>query len=595
MTGATHSSAVASAELVRGSATLFGKNALAGALLLTTTRGAATPSSDIDLEEGSFGFRGASVTAAGTASKGHLVGVDGFFLAHATDEQGWRAATDARTRMLFTNIGRKNAESDIAFTALYAHDRILEAGSLPESLLGVDRRANYTPGDFFQPELVHLALRGEHAFGPGMVRGNIFLRRNDIEQFNVNIDAPSTRAFISNKSGGSTAEWSLPAHLGVRPLALTLGAEYTRSDVRYRILAEQTSPLDTLPDGCDPVGGLCTRARVPEDDASLFAQGVLAASPHLSVTFSARGDYVRVPFRDLRDPRNNGTSTFRQISPRLGAKYDIAPNMTAYASVGTGFRAPAALELACADENAPCSLPSALGDDPPLRPVIVHTYEVGADRDLPNHARLSVSGYRTDVHDEIVFVASRVTAGFYQNVARTRRQGVEVSGSAMLPSGFRTRASYAYLDASYESTVALASALAANVAHAGDRLPLSPAHQATLELENVHPLHRSVLDALLSFKATSSEFMRGDDANRTTPLPGYGTADLRLTWDGPRVAVSGHMTNVFDRRYASFGVFGQNPSGAPDSGVATGFDLERFLTPGYPRAITIAVTTHLWR
>ena len=182
--------AVASASLIRGPAVLFGKNTLAGALLLTTQRGDTTPHASATVEDGAFGFRGASITASGVAEK--FGGVDGYIMARGSNERGWRDVTQARSRMLFTNIGKKSSNGDIGLTAMYAHDAAFLAGSLPESWIRVDPRANYTAGDFFEPELLHLALRGERTLPLGTMRANVFFRRNNVQQFNANIDAPFT-------------------------------------------------------------------------------------------------------------------------------------------------------------------------------------------------------------------------------------------------------------------------------------------------------------------------------------------------------------------------------------------------------------------
>lgn len=584
--------AVSNAQLVRGPATLFGKNSLAGALLLTTRRGEATPTADLSVQTGAYGFRGATFSAGGTGSSGLLHGIDAYVMGNASDEAGWRNDTGASTRMLFANFGRKRRGSDVVLSVMYAHDRALLAGSLPESWLRVNPSANFTGGDFFEPDLLHLALRGNHDLPLGTLRGNVFFRRNNIDQFNVNIDAPSTRALIGNRSGGAALEWSLPVHLWSRVAALTLGSEYSRNNVDYHTFAERAPDANELPPDCDQISGLCEHARVPEDDAALYAQAELKVSRAMSLVAAARADYVHIPFRDLLDPQNDGTSTFRQISPRLGLTYNLTARTKAYVSAGSGFRAPAALELACADENAPCSLPSALGDDPPLRPVTVRTYETGLNQEFAHAARLGVSVYRTEVQDEIVFVASTLSAGFFQNVSRTRRQGVEVTGEVGLPAGFRMNASYSYLDATYQSTVALASALDGNVARPGDRFPLAPANQGRLSIGNAHAFHSSVLEAHVSVNALSSQFLRGDDANREAPLPAYATADAWVRWEQPRFSVNAHVTNLFDRKYNSFGTFSENPAGPIGGPVPAEASLERFLTPGYPRALTVSLSVH---
>jgi outer membrane receptor protein involved in Fe transport len=511
-------------------------------------------------------------------------------MARGSNEDGYRDDALARTRMLFANIGRKRDSSDVALTLMYAHDRIMEAGSLPESWLRVDPRANYTGGDYFEPELIYSALRGERTLFGGQLRGNAFIRRNDISQFNVNIDAPSTLARVRNLSGGGTAELSLPMQLAGLPFTLTVGAEYSRNNVRYRIfnVATAEAPVDSV--ACDPATGLCENARVNEDDAALYAQGVLALTDRLSITAAARGDYVRIPFRDLREPANDGTNTFRRLLPKVGVNYQFTDDLRGYAAVSSGFRAPAALEFACADEQAPCPLPFALGDDPPLDPVSVVDFQGGIDWELGRGSVLDISAYRTNVHDEIVFVASRTTAGFFQNVPRTRRQGIEVSGAVPLPLGFRTFASYSYLDATYQSTVQLASEIEdAEPAQPGDRFPLSPAHRAVAGVGLTHVLPALVLDGALSVHAVSSQFLRGDEANDFAPLRGYAVTDLRLTLDAGHYGITARVANLFNNRYETFGIYADNPRG-PLGGGPTLDQPERFLTPGYPRAFTLSVT-----
>jgi outer membrane receptor protein involved in Fe transport len=576
--------AVQSAELVRGPDVLFGKNTLGGALLLTTARGTATPHVAADLDGGAFGYRNARITASGMAN-----GLDGYLMASGSDEDGYRDAASARTRMVFANLGRKRDSSDVALSLLYAHDRLMEAGSLPESWIGVDRRANYTAGDFFEPELFYGALRGQRELFGGQLRGNLFARSNDIQQFNVNIDAPSTLAHIRNLSGGGTAELSLPTRLVGLPLGLTFGAEYSRHDVRYRIFGEATAqaPIDSTE--CDPATGLCENARVNEDDAALYAQGVLSVTDRLSLTAAARGDYVRIPFRDLREPANDGTSTFRRFLPKLGANYQFTDDVRGYAAVSTGFRAPAALELACADVTAPCPLPFALGDDPPLDPVTVVDYQGGIDWDFASGSTIDISTYRTNVRNDIVFVASKTTAGYFQNIPHTRRQGVEISGTLALPAGFRTFGSYSYQDATYQSTVQLASALPnAAPAEPGDRFPLSPAHRGTAGVGYTRVFPSMVFDGALSMRAVSSQFLRGDEANAHAPLPGYAVADLRLSLDARHYGVTARVSNLFNSRYDTFGIFADNPEG-PLAGPPLP-QPERWLTPGYPFAITLSLT-----
>jgi outer membrane receptor protein involved in Fe transport len=592
--------AVSKAELVRGPGTLYGKNSLAGALVLTTKRGSFTPEMSAAFEGGAFGYLGGRVSAGGVIDD-----VDGYVMARATEEDGYRAQTPARTRQVFVNLGRKGANTDLAMTVLYAHDRIYQAGSLPESWLRVDRRANFTGGDFFEPELWHIAARGERPFAGGTIRGNAFRRDNDYQQFNVNVDAPSTDAHVDNTSKGGTLEWTLPTAVGGMPLGVTIGAEYSRNDIAYRIFSVPTAAAPAFDDECDQTSGLCENARVNEDDAALYAQGVLSLTPALAVTASMRGDYVRIPFRDLRDPDNDGTNTYRRFSPRLGINYYISPSVRGYAAVSTGFRAPAPLELACADESSPCSLPFALGDDPPLDAVTVVNYESGIDWEPREGASLDIVGFREDARNEIVFVASSTTLGFFQNIDRARRQGIEASGSLTLPAGFRIFGSYALIDATYQSPVLLASEMPQpDSARPGDRFPLSPRHRGSVGLEFTRTLGKSLIDAQLAVQAVSSQYLRGNDQNldevNLSPggdegnvvsgtVAGYSVTNFQVTYQRPHIALTAHVQNLFDRDYETFGIFGENPAGPIGGPRPAEPVLERFLNPGYPRTLSISV------
>lgn len=577
--------AVDHAELVRGPAALFGKNSLAGALILSTARGNATPTLDAGVEAGAFGYRNARVTASGLWN-----GFDGYVLARGSHEDGYRRDTQATTRMLFTTVGRKRDRDDIALSVLAARDRIFQAGSLPESWLNVDPRANYTLGDYFEPHLIHVALRGTAPLVGGQLRGNLFARRNDREQFNVNVADPSVRARTDNRSLGGTAELTIPTLLGSHPMAFAIGAEYTRNDVGYRIFQEAT-PAAEVDASCEPVTNLCERAEVAEDNAALYAHASLELNESLDVTASARGDYVRIPFRDLRDAENDGTSTFGRISPQLGATYHPTNAFRGYVSLSGGFRAPAALELACSDPEAPCPLPFTLGEDPPLDPVTVWNYEAGIDWKPIGWLALGLVGFRAEARDEIVFVASQSAAGYFQNLSQTRRQGTEISATLVLPAGLRAATSYAYVDATYRSAARLASAVPdAEPVQPGDRFPLVPAHRVTASAEMTHLVGAFLLNGELSARAVSTQFLRGDEANRLAPLPGYVVTGLRLAVDYARVSATLRVDNLFDARYTTFGVYGVNPLGPPGGPPPAVSTVERFLTPGYPRTATFGLT-----
>jgi len=580
--------AIDHAELVRGSQALFGRNSLGGALLYFTQRGTAVPSAAIGLTTGSFGEHVGTLSAGGV-----FHGVDGYVMGSASNEDGWRRATGARTRQIFATIGHRSSTggadtSDIAFSVLYAHDRISEAGSLPQDWIDFNRRLNYTPGDFFKPDLLHLALRGFHGAWGGTLRGTAYVRRNDIEQFNTNVPPPNTDGFINNKSGGGTLEWTRPFLLGTLPTAFTIGGEYARQNVRFRLVNTGGGEPDSV----------ATLAAVHEDDAAGYVQAVVDITPKLSATGALRQDYVRIPFRDELDGSNNGTNTYDRLSPVLGLTLKVSDDFRGFVAYKSAFRAPAPLELACASPDAPCSLPSALGADPALDPVSTHDYEAGFDADLPNRTSLDVDGFWTDVDNDIVFASPNLTQVYFVNIPRSRRAGVEITAQTALPAGGRLFGSYSFVASTYQSTVQIATADTNPVpARPGDQLPASPRHRGRIGVGWTRSVGPVTFDAQYDLRAYSSQFLRGDEANRDAPVPGYSTSGFNLNAQYDRYTIQLTIDNLFDQQFETFGVIGENTLGGPpgqerpnDGGGGGGGELTNFFSPGLPRRIVFSIS-----
>ena len=88
----------------------------------------------------------------------------------------------------------------------------------------------------------------------------------------------------------------------------------------------------------------------------------------------------------------------------------------------------------------------------------------------------------------------------------------------------------------------------------------------------------------LDARYVGRQWLRGDEANATRRLSDYAAADASLLVEWKRFELRCMVRNVFDRRYASFGTFAENP-------LAPGTPVQRFLTPGLPRHVQVSVST----
>jgi outer membrane receptor protein involved in Fe transport len=567
-------------ELLSGSASLLGPNSLGGAVNLVTRRGMGPPSGELELSRGSFN----AVSGEGSLGGRSLRGWDYYLGAGYEREDGWREATNAENANAFLNVGTLGERRGLSLQTFGARSRTRTAGSLPESIFRRSPRTNFTPGDFEDLNVQQAALSGYAPVGNGQVSFTAYGRRSRAERFNVNQPPDDdVRAFTTNHTVGGNADWRRSAGLGgggrggTATLAFRAGIDGAANWVRVRIFAE---PQDGSP------AGLTTDVKSPSLSLAAYTLADLQWG-RVTLSAGARYDHVRVPFRDQLDPTGDTTSTYQRLNPRGGVSVDVGRGGSVYASVGRSFRAPAIVELACADPAAACPLPFALGEDPPLLPVTATTYELGG-RWAVGPAAVTGSVYRSEVRDEIFFVASETAllSGYFTNISRTRREGVELALELSLGERLAGYANYAFTRATFRSAAEIFSVRAdsgfagsplagPNDVTAGDRLPLVPSHQAKVGALAQLP---AGLEVGLDARLVGAQWLRGDEANETQPLDPYVVLNARAGYRVGRWEIAGIVTNVFDSRRATFGTFNENRQ--------TG-QIERFLTPLSARAVKL--------
>jgi iron complex outermembrane receptor protein len=581
-------------ELLSGTASLLGPNSLGGAINLVTDRGDGPLHGDLSVSGGSFGQAEAEGTVEGKSTSGWDYYLGGGY----EREDGWRAGTSGRNFNGFLNLGHYGSERGIGVQAAGAKSTVRSAGSLPESLYG-DPQINFTPGDVDALNSEQLNLTGYVPMGGGRGTLTVFGRRFDANRFNVNqLPDPSVTALTRTYTLGGTADWRRRITLGSNLLSVRFGIDGSANWVHEQIINTASDVSgDATADAIggvafgegEPELGLTTDVKSPSWD--LAGYGIADYTiRRVTLSAGARYDYIRVPFQNQIDVADNTTNNFHHFSPRGGVSVDVGNGTSVYGSVGGSFRAPAIVELACADPTASCPLPFALGDDPPLAPVRATTYEVGG-KVLRGNLLLDVSLFRTDVRDEIFFIESpgSLVSGYFTNLDRTRREGAELSlTSSVMNDRVSWYANYAYTRATFQSAAQIFSTRSSpdfegsplfgpNTVTPGDRMPLVPANQvkggASARLPHGF---RAGIDA----RWIGSQYLRGDEGNEERQLDPYFVLGARAglayrAWDFSLVA-----TNVLNNHDPVFGTFNAN--------ARTG-ELERFLTPLNARTLSFIV------
>ena len=557
-------------EVVYGPSVLLGRNSLGAAVNLVTRRGSAPGAREVEVSGGSYGRYEVKLQAGDR--RGNW---DYYIGARYEHETGWRQATTSGIGTLFGKLGLIAGGWNATLSYSGAENKIHQAGSLPDNVVDARPDSNFTAGDYFAPTSHLITLNAQRRVGGAQLAVNLFGRFLNTDQFNVNASPPDSRQRNHERLGGGAVQLTGSLGLAGRPLRWFGGVDGTYSHTVVGLYAVPPSGADSLTDS----------VRANEVDWGVFAGASWELTPSFAATVVGRYDYIRLPYEDLLDPTQDGLNLYHRVSPRVGVSWTGLRNQEVYASWSRGFRPAALVEIACSDPTAACPLPFALGPDPALRPVVATTYELGWQlRRTATGLSASADVYRTDVRDDIFFVAPTATTGYFQNIAATRRAGVETAIRwASRGGGGQLYANYGYTAATFETTAVLSTGRPPGneTVTPGDRLPMVPAHRFNAGASL--PLFKDVLRLRVDGRYIGPQYLRGDEANVEARLPDYALADASLEANVDRYSVRVMVPNVLDRRYVTFGTFAANPTVA-------GAPVQRFLTPGQPRHLLVSIS-----
>ncbi len=596
-------SAIASIQLIPGSNPAFGLNTLGGAIALYSKSGASEypeqPGGSVTLSGGSFGRRTLGFEAGGKVGEW-----DWFVTANDAKDDGWAEHNASHVKQLFAKAGWHGEHTDIDFSFSGADNRLAGTQTLPLSF--TDIRLAYTFPDQNINRASAFALKLSQALSDALLlSANVYLRdySNHSISSNVNdgfdaanpVEARNDSSVVKQRSHGASLQLAHTGRLAGLANKALFGASLDRGNARFtRSSQEAAFTADR--------GTVGTSAFAVDTDADsstrhlgVFATDSLDPDPRWTLTLSARYNRadVRIADRSGTAPELDGAHRFTRLNPAIGLNYNPTDSLTVYASYNEGMRAPTAIELTCADPNAPCKLPNNFLADPPLKKVVSKTFEAGARGKLDAQTRWSFAVFRTDLHDDLQFISANgvaLNAGYFQNVGTTRRQGVELGGSTQLgPLALSLR--YNFIDASYRTgfvenspSNSGADANGAITVRKGDRLPAIARHALKLRAEGKVTAEWSVAANL---QGATKVYARGDENNLDAhgQVPGYALLNLDTRYQLSRgLQLFARVDNVFNRRYANFGVLGDNVfTGPSQSFDPANARAEQFRGYGTPR------------
>jgi outer membrane receptor protein involved in Fe transport len=358
---------------------------------------------------------------------------------------------------------------------------------------------------------------------------------------------------------------------------------------------------------------------------SLFGTDTISLQDNLQLTLSGRYNKTQVKNRDQHthfaydpaisgfttdidsDASLDGTHSFNRFNPAIGLTFNPSQSLNTYVGYNEGNRAPTAVELSCANENAPCSLPNSFAGDPPLKQVVSKTWEAGLRGKLSNNVTWNAGVFSSRNIDDILFVTANASQGFFKNFGKTRRRGIETSLAGSF-GDFNLGGNYTFIDATYqtdETVLGAANSSQDAVDHsisikAGDRIPLVPRN--ILKLFADYQVNDKLTIGANTLSVSGS-YLRGNDNNNHQAggsylgdgkIGGYTVVDFTAAYRiKPNWMMFAKLNNAFDREYATAGQLGQNPFNASGTlnlvSRRTTSVGEDFVSPGAPRSAWVGV------
>ena len=596
---------------LEGANPVFGLNALGGALAVQMKNGFTYQGGELDLSGGSFG------QVSGALEYGKQSDNTAVYVAAAgLHANGWRDFQSSGLKQFYGDIGWRSERAELHLNVDLAQTTLNGPGTTPVQLLAADRAAQFTGPNEISNDYGRVTLSGtDQVTDTTSVQGLVYYD-NLVQRVNNGNGAPLVACgggspYLCEDTGAvatDTAGNPIPAFLGANGNYGSLAVQRTSTNgygtslqasnqgnlfgrPNHLVVGASFDGAQTIFSATTAVGGLDlptrnfigpgividladgsmapVRAAVTNGYYGLYFTDTLDVTRALSVTLSGRFNSAQIGIKDLAGTSLTGNHVYNRFNPGIGFSYKFGPAMTVYGGYSEANRAPTPAELTCSSPAAPCSLANFFTGDPDLRQVVAHTIELGLRGTLVpfEHARLSwnLGAYRTDLSNDIAFAQSTVLgAGYFQNIGDTRRQGFDV-GLRLHTPRWQAWFSYSYIDATFQSRLVESSpnnpAADANgniLVQPGDRLPGVPTNLVKLGAQ--YKLTPRWTVGAVGVAATG-QYLFGDAANLTKPLPGYFRLDLNTSYQvTPHLQLFALLENALDQTYYTYGTFSPTSS-----------------------------------
>lgn len=445
---------IESIKVIKGGASyLFGDDALGGAVIITTKRGASQAGVKLAAEVGSFDSRKKLARAgyAGDNWNGHIQFSERKTDGYHDDAGSESDYVNGKLQYYISDV------SDLTFGFEQAERMKNSHGAVKGVTAAKQDPKSKDPNNQYNDYANHYDVELEKYF---LTYSRDF---NDTDNLMVNVYRYSDdTAFKSSPADSNPDIYNYDNDYSQIQRGLKLEYRAGGEQVGWMVAADlRDNEYDNLVkfidctgmwggSGC-VVGNSSSDNLTDEKIKAVYGEVKVRLTDPLVMTVNGRFDRLEYDYTDSLDPTESGKKSFDIPSWRLGMNYALRDNLDLYGNISTGFRTPTARQL-FVGINSPSQR---VNPNPNLKEEKSLNLELGlrtSTEIMGTPLDLDVAIFQIERQDYInpsSGVYSTGTDNQYDNIGDVRNRGLELSVQSEPQNTFSWDLAYTYLDAEY--------------------------------------------------------------------------------------------------------------------------------------------------
>lgn len=571
-------------EVIKGPASaLYGSDAIGGIINVLSRPTPDLPEFEANMELGEFGWKRLLITGgAGGETWGIRPSVN------VTHTDGWRDAT-GYNRKSFSLRWDQALGNDATLKTLLSTSDIDQqsAGStrLREADYINNPKLNYIPISYREVKAVRLSSAYEQVFGHGLVSLTPYLRYNEMGQLPNYVGTSATQTNINvsrNYSYGMQAKY----RYDFEPMRtrLIVGVDIDRSPGSYwernvtftgaKVLASGATQYNAY-----TMGAVDYDYDVTYTGISPYVHGEFSPLEPLRITAGLRYDHITYDYANQLSVVQTGskrrpadtTTHFSNVTPKIGATWQLNKTDSVFASYSEGFRAPSEGQLFRQGASA---------NTLDLAPIQARNVELGL-RGRADFLDYSFSVFHLKKTNDVLSYKDPVlNASTSTNNGETSHKGVELGLSAALTDRLRLNGAFSYIKHRYDKWLAVSGG--SNINFSGNEIESAPRFLGDVTLDYKPALLNGGNVALEWFAMGSYRMDQANTAGKK--YGGHDLFNLRASYFATKDwEVYGRVMNLTDRRYAEAAAYIAANGATPERNE---------YAPGMPRTAFVGAVYH---